>query len=136
MSATGSVRDAIPARTVQAGDGGIAGACSVQVIGSDADNTSFYPSPGGLHTVATAAAGRTWTITNASKPLPYELPIGVGFQFSIQNNGANTITLAVAGTVAAGAGTLTVPTNRTRIFCLSRTTATVYKLDTLGVLTH
>ena len=126
-----SNRDVVPDRRVVPS----LGATSVQVMGGDIDRATFYPQPGAIHTVATAAAGRTWTITTDSVAA-LDLSIGAGFLFYVQNNGANTITLAVSGVVAAGAGTITVPTARVRIFSLTRIGAASYQLDTLGVLTQ
>lgn len=130
----GSVRDATANRAFSVAPR--PGASSVQVMGGDIDRPFFCPVPSGVHTVATAAAGRTWTITNAAAALPYDLAVGEGFSFAVQNNGANTITLAVAGGVSAGAGTITVPTARVRLFVLTRTGEATYQLDTLGVLTQ
>ncbi len=126
-----SSRDVVPDRRVVPG----LGATGVQVMGGDIDRPIFYPQPGAIHTVATAAAGRAWTITTDSVAA-LDLPIGSGFLFYVQNNGASTITLAGSGVVAAGAGTLTVATARVRIFALTRIGAASYQLDTLGTLTQ
>ena len=128
----GSVRDATANRAFSVAPR--PGASSVQVMGGDIDRPFFCPVPAGIHTVALAAAGRQWTITNAAAALPYDLAVGEGFWFAVQNNGASTITLAVAGGVSAGAGTITVPTARVRLFVLTRTGDATYQLDTLGVL--
>ena len=114
----------------------MAGAVSMQVMGGDIARPLFYPVPGGIHTVAVAAAGRAWVITDAAVALPYDLKVGEGFFFIVQNNGASTITLSGAGNVTAGAGTLTVATNTSRFFMLSRTSATAHTLTTFGTLTH
>ena len=134
MTNIGSVRDATPNRSNQNG-GTFPAQCAVSVMGGDIDRPTFFPTPGAIHTVAVAAAGRTWTISAAAIPLPYDLKIGQGFLFYVQNNGANTITLAVTNPgVVAGAGTITVATARTRIFSLTRISDAVHQLDTLGVL--
>ena len=136
----GSFRDATPNRSILSG-GIIAGSTSVSVQ-PDGARAAFYPQQGAIHTIAVLAANVTWTITDATVPLPYDLKIGEGFMFSIQNNGASLLTLAVAGVDAngkgtrVGAGTLTVPTARTRIFALTRVSEFVHQLDTLGVLTQ
>lgn len=106
------------------------------VVMPDAANTAWSPVPGAVHTFATVAGARTLTITDASSRLAYDLKVGEGFHFWIQNEGANTITVARAGNVAAGAGTLTVATTTTRHFVLARTSATAYQLTTLGVASH
>lgn len=110
-------------------------AASLQVMGGDIDRPTFTPLPGGLHTVAVAAAGRTWTISTAAVA-NYSVEVGSGFQFTVQNNGASTITLVGSGIVTAGAGTIAVATARTRIFQLSRTGEATWQLDTLGTLTQ
>lgn len=131
----GSVRDAVPNRSILCG-GVIAGSTSTQAIPAGAQAT-FYPTQGGIHTVAANAAGVTYTITDAAAPLPYDLRIGEGFIFYVQNNdAADTITFAVGGNVAAGAGTLTVAGASTRIFALTRTSNLVHQLTTLGTLTQ
>ena len=130
----GSFRDAIPNRSILSG--GLISQSTSVVTEPDAAKTFFNPVQGALHTVASTAAV-TWTITDASAPLPYDLKIGEGFLFFIQNNdGADAITVAVAGNVTAGAGTFTVPSARTRIFSLTRISNLVHQLNTLGVLTH
>lgn len=129
---TGSIRDASANRGFSVAP--YPGATSLQVLGGDIDRPFFCPVSGALHTVAVAAAGRTFTITNAAAALPYDLTVGQAFSFAIQNNGASTITVVAGGGVSAGAGTLTIPTARVRIFVLSRTGDSTYQLDTLGVL--
>lgn len=106
------------------------------VVMPDAANTAWSPVPGAVHTFAVTAAGRTLTVTDAASRLAYDMKIGEGFHFWVQNSGASTVTIAVAGTVAAGAGTLTVATNTTRHFVLVRTAAAVYQLTTIGTATH
>lgn len=132
----GGKRDVIPSRIYSSASSAIPGASSIQVLGGDIDRPAFYPTAGGVHTVAVAAAGRTFTITDAAVPLPYDLKIGEGFSFIVQNNGASTITLARAGNVVAGSGTLTVATNTSRMFFLCRTSQTAHQLTTFGTLTH
>lgn len=140
----GSVRDITPNRAIQLGSMPVAGATSIQVMGGDIARPNFTPVPGGIHTVAVAAAGRTWTIDDTTVPLPYDLKVGEGFWFIVQNNGANTITLAAAGgtsSVTAGAGTLTVATGTSRFFMLCRVPPTspntlAHVLTTFGTLTH
>lgn len=127
----GSVRDVVADRAKST----YASGSSLQVI-PDVALSPWTPIPGAVHTMAVNTT-RTLTITDAAVPLPYDLKVGEGFIFYVQNNdGANTLTIAVAGNVTAGAGTYTVAAARTRIFALNRTSATAHVLTTLGVLTH
>lgn len=131
----GSVRDAVANRSILCG-GVIAGSCSTQPIPAGAQPT-FYPTQGGIHTVAANAGGVTYLISDAVTALPYDLRIGEGFIFYIQNNdAADLITMAVGGNVVTGAGTLTVAGASTRIFALTRTSNLVHQLTTLGTLTQ
>lgn len=130
----GSVRDHTPNRAIQRG-GYQVGSCSIQTE-PDGAVTGWTPRPGACHVFATVAGARALVITDATTKLPYDLAVGEGFQFSVQNNGANTITISGAGNVSAGAGTLTIATTTTRLFILSRTGASTYRIDTLGVLSQ
>jgi hypothetical protein len=132
---SGSVRDVTSNRALLNG-GTLPLSTGIQVVGIDADQATFTPVIGAIHTVAVAAAGRQWTMTAASAQAVYDLKVGEGFLFIVQNNGANTITLAAGAGVTAGAGTLTVLSARTRIFAFTRTGNATYQLDTLGVLTQ
>ena len=132
---TASVRDVIPNRSFVTGGAGIGSTSVVVLPDPGAATSTFFPTPGAVHTVAVLAAPSTWTLTDAVSALPYDLKIGEGFIFYMQNNGASTLTFACAGNITqGGAGTITVPTSRTRIFSLTRTGAVTYQLHTLGVL--
>lgn len=132
----GGVRDVTPSRALQLGGSNIHNP-SLQTVGIDADITEWHPVPGGLH-VVTLTAGRQFTIDDTSNPLPYDLKIGEGFKFWVQNvsGGAFTCTVAVGGNVSAGAGTLTATQNNTRGYILTRTGALTHVLNTVGAGAH
>lgn len=131
---TGSVRDHTPNRSIQRGGWQI-GSCSIQTE-PDGAVTGWTPRQGAIHIFATVAGARALVITDATTRLPYDLAVGEGFQFAVQNNGANTITISGAGNVTTGAGTYTIATTTTRLFTLTRSTASAYVINTLGVLSQ
>lgn len=133
----GGIRDTTANRSLQIGSAPIAGAASIVTVGQDAAISPFQPNPGAVH-INVPTAARTWTITDAAVPLPYDLKIGEGFWFVVQNDsaGANTITLAVGGNVVAGPGALTVAQDNSRMFVLSRTSATAHTLTSLAAGDH
>mgnify|MGYP001434029905 FL=1 len=102
------------------------------------DIDPWSPIPDGIHLCVPTAA-RAWKITEAVLA-SYNLQIGEGIQFWIQNNsgGAFAITLTSSGSpyVTGGAGTFTIAQANTRHFILTRTSATVHTLTTTGTLAH
>lgn len=119
-------------------------AATMQIINSvDAAIPAFTPITNALYTNPVSAAGRTWTITTASARLTGVTAVGAGAKFVLQNDGANTITLAVAGAVTAAAGhTLTTATATSHTFVLTLVSGSValgtdaWVLRSLGTLAN
>jgi hypothetical protein len=135
-----SVRDVLANR---AHLNGVGHALPVSIItlaaNGDVPLPAFTPGRNAIHlTVPTVA--RSYTLTEAAMLASYDLKLGEGFIFWIQNNsaGANTVTLVAGGgvNVTSGAGTFTIAQNTTRQFIIVRTGAATHTLYTTGSATH
>lgn len=98
---------------------------------------SLSPKPEGFYFHPAAGAAATWTLVTGTALDSALSPISVGdaFEFSILNNSANTVTLAINTGITAIEGTdvvLAVATNTAGRFALRKTAAATYKLYRMG----
>ncbi len=135
-----SVRDTTPNRNLLNGGGTASPVSIVTMSHGDAAIASFTPHRNSIH-LAVPTAARAWTILETGLAASYDLKLGEGFSFWVQNDsaGANTITLTVgggAGQIAKGAGTFTIAQATTRHFLIVRTGASTHTIYTTGTATH
>lgn len=105
--------------------------------GDGAQNLTAAPLPEGVFFHAAAGAAATWTLpTAAAIETAYPgIIIGDAFDFYINNNSANTVTLAINTGITAIEGTdvvLTTATNTTKTYRLRKTAAATFKLYCLA----